>query len=83
MADPSEERLEELGDRIDKARRDAEEDGLLPDSTPEPSYRDPDPDDELTDDELIDDAVPPDSPARGVVEDGPDDGDAPEPSEPA
>jgi hypothetical protein len=27
--------------------------------------------------------VPPESPARGVIEDGPDDEEAPEPSEPA
>ena len=59
MADPSEERLEALGDRIDKARRDAEEDGLLPDSTPEPSFKDPDPDDGDGDDDLTDDAIAP------------------------
>jgi hypothetical protein len=61
MADPSEERLEELGERIDKARRDAEEDGLLPDSTPEPSFEDPNPDDDDDDDgdALTDDAIAP------------------------
>ena len=44
MAEPSKERLDELGERIDKARRDAEEDGLLPDTTPERSFIDPDAD---------------------------------------
>ena len=42
MADPDQERLERLGDKIDEARHDAEEDGLLPDSTPEPTFKDPD-----------------------------------------
>jgi hypothetical protein len=44
MAEPSQERLDQLEDRIDAVRKDAEEDGLLPDSTPEPTFRDPDPD---------------------------------------
>ena len=43
MADPEQERLDELGDRIDTARRQAEDDGLLTDSTPEPTLVDPDP----------------------------------------
>jgi hypothetical protein len=41
MAQPSQERLDELENRIEHARRDAEEDGLLPDSTPEPTFADP------------------------------------------
>jgi len=44
MAEPTQERIDELGDRIDDARREAEDDGLLPDSTPEPTLVDPDPD---------------------------------------
>lgn len=44
MADTSQERLDELGERIDTARRRAEEDGLLPDSTPEPTFIEPNPD---------------------------------------
>lgn len=51
MADVSQKRLDELGERIDAARRDAEEDGLLPDSTPEPTLIDPDPDSSGDDDD--------------------------------
>ena len=47
MADtPNEERLEELQDDIDRARRQAEEHGTLPDSTPQPTFIDPDGDGE-------------------------------------
>ena len=44
MADQRQERLDELGERIDDVRRDAEEHGLLPDSTPERTFFDPDAD---------------------------------------
>jgi hypothetical protein len=37
-------RLDQLGEQIERVRRDAEEDGLLPDSTPEPTFVDPDAD---------------------------------------
>jgi hypothetical protein len=40
--DEMQERLDDLGDDIDATRRQAEEDGLLPDSTPEPTFIDPD-----------------------------------------
>lgn len=43
MAEPSQERLDELEERIEAVRTDAEEDGLLPDSTPEPTFEDPNP----------------------------------------
>ena len=43
MAEPSQERIDELEKRIDAARRDAEDHGLLPDSTPEPTFEDPNP----------------------------------------
>ena len=74
MAEPTQERLDELGEQIEEVRRDAEEHGLLPDSTPERTFEDPDPEDD-------DKGVPPESPARGVVDDETED--APEPSEPA
>jgi len=48
VAEPDQERLDRLGDRIDEARRDAEEDGLLPDSTPEPTFEEPNPEGEPT-----------------------------------
>lgn len=43
MAEPSQERLDELEERIEDVRRDAEDAGLLPDSDPEPTFRDPNP----------------------------------------
>lgn len=46
MADPSQERLDDLEETIDKARHQAEEDGLLTDETPEPTFVDPDADDD-------------------------------------
>jgi len=39
----TDERLDQLEERIDEARRQAEEDGLLPDSTPEPTFFEPNP----------------------------------------
>lgn len=44
MADEKQERLDDLEERIDKVRRDAEEHDVLPDSDPEPTFRDPNPD---------------------------------------
>jgi hypothetical protein len=44
--DPKDLDLKEVQDHIDEARRKAEEDGLLPDPTPEPTYLDPDADGE-------------------------------------
>jgi hypothetical protein len=41
-----EERLEELEQTIDDARRRAEDDGLIPDSDPDPTYADPEGDGE-------------------------------------
>jgi hypothetical protein len=79
MPDPTQERLDDLGKQIDEARHDAEEHGLLPDTTEEPTFEDPDPDDD--DGDAQGEAVPPDSPARGVVDEESDD--TPEPSEPA
>ena len=58
MADPEQKRLDDLGEKIDEARHDAEEDGLLPDSTPEPTFEDPDADSDEGDD-LTDDAIAP------------------------
>lgn len=40
----TDDRLDQLGERIDEVRRDAEEHGLLPDSTPEPTFFEPNPD---------------------------------------
>jgi hypothetical protein len=40
--DEMQDRLDELGDDIEATRRQAEEDGLLPDSTPRPTFIDPD-----------------------------------------
>lgn len=40
--DEMQEGLDELGDDIEATRRQAEEDGILPDSTPEPTFIDPD-----------------------------------------
>jgi hypothetical protein len=45
MAEP-EERVAEVEKTIDEARRRAEDDGLLPDSTPERTFADPDGDGE-------------------------------------
>jgi hypothetical protein len=44
MAQPSQERLDQLDDQIEQARRGAEDDGLLPDDD-EPTLIDPNPDD--------------------------------------
>jgi hypothetical protein len=46
QGEPKDVDLAEVQEKIDEARRRAEEDGLLPDSTPEPTYRDPDADGE-------------------------------------
>jgi hypothetical protein len=43
MADERQERLDELGERIDAVRRRAQEDDLLPDDSPEPTFVDPNP----------------------------------------
>jgi hypothetical protein len=43
MAEP-EDRIDELEEKIDEARRQAEDDGLLPGSQPKPSFADPDAD---------------------------------------
>jgi hypothetical protein len=43
MAAP-EERLEDLEQKIDDARRRAEDDGLIPDRDPDPTWADPDAD---------------------------------------
>jgi hypothetical protein len=45
MPEP-EDRIEELDEQIDEARRRAEDDGLLPDSEPDPTFADPDADGE-------------------------------------
>lgn len=44
MADQRQERLDELGERIEDVRRDAEDDGLLPEEEPDPTFIDPNPD---------------------------------------
>ena len=41
MAAPDE-RLDEVQEKIDEARQRAEDDGLLPDEDPEPTFADPD-----------------------------------------
>ncbi|MET0728845.1 MAG: hypothetical protein ABWZ76_11165 [Acidimicrobiales bacterium] len=46
-----EDRLEELKERTDEVRRQAEEHGTLPDSTPEQSFIDPDGDGRIDDDD--------------------------------
>ena len=46
QGDPTDPDLQEVQDDIDDARRQAEEDGILPDSTPERTYLDPDGDGE-------------------------------------
>jgi hypothetical protein len=43
VAEPSQERLDQLEERIDDVRREAEDDGLLPDRDPEPTLYDPNP----------------------------------------
>lgn len=45
-SDPDEldEKLEQVEEDIEAARRQAEEHGTIPDSTPEPTYADPDAD---------------------------------------
>ncbi|MDP1819247.1 MAG: hypothetical protein Q8K58_05060 [Acidimicrobiales bacterium] len=45
--DPSE--LAEVAEDIEQARRQAEEHGTIPDSTPEPTFVDPDADGEMRD----------------------------------
>jgi hypothetical protein len=43
MSDSSDDqRLDELGEKIDDARRQAEDHGTIPDSDPEPTFADPD-----------------------------------------
>jgi len=60
MAEPSEEELEDLGKRIEEAKRDAEEDGLLPEEEPdEPTYADPNPEGRQVHEELIDETIVP------------------------
>jgi hypothetical protein len=59
VAEPSQQRLDELEDRIDEVRRDAEEAGLLPDSTPEPTLYEPNPDEPDARPDLTDRRVPP------------------------
>lgn len=44
-----EERLDELQERIDAARRQAEEHGTIPDTTPEQTFIDPDADGRVDD----------------------------------
>jgi hypothetical protein len=51
VADQRQEALDELDERIKHVRRDAEEDGLLPDSHPQPTFFDPDGDGESDGDE--------------------------------
>lgn len=43
---PDDQRLDELGQQIDDARKQAEDHGTIPDSDPEPTYADPDGDGE-------------------------------------
>lgn len=43
MPEPSQERLDDIEERIDDVRRKAEDDGVLPDSDREPTFRDPNP----------------------------------------
>lgn len=59
MADMNQQRLEELGERIDRVRRSAEEHGLLPDSTPEPTFIEPNPEGPDHGDELEDYQIAP------------------------
>ncbi len=40
MAEPSEDRIEQVGERIDEARRKAHDDGLLSDDEPDPMLDD-------------------------------------------
>lgn len=46
MAEPTQDRLDELAEQIDGARGDAEDDGLLADSNPEPTFLDPEGDEQ-------------------------------------
>ncbi len=47
MTDPDldemQQRVDDLGDDIDEARRQAEEHGTIPDTTPEPTFKHPNP----------------------------------------
>ena len=49
--DPTKERLDEVQKEIDEARRQAEEHGTIPDSTPEPTFIDPDADGRIDEDD--------------------------------
>lgn len=43
---PDDQRIDDLGDTIDEARKQAEDHGTIPDSDPEPTFVDPDGDGE-------------------------------------
>jgi hypothetical protein len=45
MPAPSDDEIQRLGEQMDEVRSKAEDDGLLPVSDPEPTLKDPNPDD--------------------------------------